>query len=204
MALKSTGVSNGLRLAAQGTSEDWELALEHQVDVPAFARREANLDNARIYPLAAGFVLSSDGAVTLGQVVIGVGLSKLLRLKDWLTVPKAARDLSILVGEDVTEADVLQFALEGRLTLSVRLVNRVTARPGKIIPPADAKIVEVKDVFGNTYQRIEEGVDLGNDRMLPSQPKRASLPRASPQLAWGVFYSDMIAQARRASKNDQH
>jgi hypothetical protein len=111
-------------------------------------------------------VLGPDRAVAHGPVVMNTGLKKLLRLKDWLTVPDAARHLSILFGDDVSEADVLRLALDGRLTLSVRLVNRVTARPGKIIPPADAKIVVVEDVFGNTYQRIEEGVDLGNDRML--------------------------------------
>jgi len=38
-------------------------------------------------------------------------LKKLLKLKDWLTVPDAARHLSILFGEDVTEADVLRFGL---------------------------------------------------------------------------------------------
>jgi hypothetical protein len=48
----------------------------------------------------------------MGQVVIGVGLKKLMKFKTWLTVPDAARHLSILFGEDVTEADVLRFALD--------------------------------------------------------------------------------------------
>lgn len=105
--------------------------------------------------------------------IIGAVLKKLLKLKDWLTVPEAARDLSILAGEAVTEADVLQFALDGRLTLSVRLVNRVTARQGKIVPPADVKIVELEDPYGNTYQGLQESVDLGNDRMLTFSTERS-------------------------------
>jgi hypothetical protein len=33
---------------------------------------------------------------------------KLLKLRDWLTVPDAARHLSILLGDEVTEAHVLR------------------------------------------------------------------------------------------------
>jgi hypothetical protein len=46
-----------------------------------------------------------------------------VKFKEWLTVPDAARHLSILFGEDVSEADVLQLALDGHLTLSVHFVN---------------------------------------------------------------------------------
>ncbi len=53
--------------------------------------------------------------------------SKLLKLKSWLTVAEAANHLSLLVDEEVTEADIFQFALVRRLTLSVRFVNPVTA-----------------------------------------------------------------------------
>lgn len=47
---------------------------------------------------------------------------KLLKLRDWLSVTEAARHLSILLGDEVTEAHVLRFALDGRLTLSVDFV----------------------------------------------------------------------------------
>jgi hypothetical protein len=64
---------------------------------------------------------------------------KLLKLRDWLTVPDAARYLSILLGDKVTVAHVLRFALDRRLTLSVNFVNITLARCGKIIPQADAE-----------------------------------------------------------------
>jgi hypothetical protein len=93
-------------------------------------------------------------------------LTKLLKLKAWLTVPDAARHLGILFGEDVTEADVLRLALDGHLKLSVDFVNRTTAQCGKIIRLADAKVREVPNLTGDgVVQLIEDGVYLGRDRV---------------------------------------
>ncbi len=50
-------------------------------------------------------------------------MSKPLKLKEWLTVKDTAKRLSISVGEDVTEADILRLALDGHLTLSVYFVK---------------------------------------------------------------------------------
>ena len=61
-------------------------------------------------------------------------MGKLFNLKEWLTVADAARHLSIVFGEEVTEADVLRLALDGRLRLSVHFVNHAKARSGKVIP----------------------------------------------------------------------
>jgi hypothetical protein len=66
-------------------------------------------------------------------------VKKLLKLKHWLTVADAARHLSILFGEDMSEADVLRFALDGHLVLSVRFVNGARGRCGPIVQMADAK-----------------------------------------------------------------
>ncbi len=60
-------------------------------------------------------------------------MSKLLSLKRWLTVPEAAKHLSIAFGEDVTSADVLYLALDGRLRISVDFVNGTTACRGKVV-----------------------------------------------------------------------
>jgi hypothetical protein len=93
-------------------------------------------------------------------------LKKLVKLKKWLTVPDAARHLSILFGEEVSEADVLRLALDGHLTLSVEFVNRATARCGKVIPLADAEIEEVPNLTGDgVVQLIKGGIALGNDRV---------------------------------------
>lgn len=58
-------------------------------------------------------------------------MSKLFKLKEWVTVPDAARHLSIIFGEEVTEADVLRLALDKQLRLSIRFVNFAYARCGE-------------------------------------------------------------------------
>lgn len=68
-------------------------------------------------------------------------MSKLFNLKEWLTVADAARHLSIVFGEEVTEADVLRLALDGHLTLSVNFVNETVAKRGVVVPYSKAKVV---------------------------------------------------------------
>lgn len=60
-------------------------------------------------------------------------ISKLFKLKEWLTVPEAARHLSILFDEDVSEADVLRLALDKHIKLSVYFVNHARAKCGKVV-----------------------------------------------------------------------
>lgn len=43
-------------------------------------------------------------------------MSKLFKLKEWLTMGDAARHLSLAFGENVTEADVFRLALDGHMT----------------------------------------------------------------------------------------
>lgn len=63
-----------------------------------------------------------------------LGKNKLFKLKPWLNIPATAKYLSNLFEEEVSEADVLQFGLDGHLKLSVLFVNDVTAiKGGKII-----------------------------------------------------------------------
>jgi len=70
--------------------------------------------------------------------------SKLLNLREWLTVPDAARHLSNIFEEEVSESDLLRIALDGHLKLSVYFVNHATARCGKIVPYEDVEWVESK------------------------------------------------------------
>lgn len=66
-------------------------------------------------------------------------MSKLFKLKEWLTVPDAARHLAIAFGEEVSEADVLRLALDGHLKLSVSFVNHTMGKCGKVIPWKDTE-----------------------------------------------------------------
>ncbi|OLL29990.1 hypothetical protein BTH42_19400 [Burkholderia sp. SRS-W-2-2016] len=62
-------------------------------------------------------------------------MSKLFNLKKWVTLSDAAKHLSAIFGEEVAEADILQFALERRLTLSINFVNGARARCARIVGP---------------------------------------------------------------------
>lgn len=60
-------------------------------------------------------------------------MGKLFNLRDWLTVADAARHLSVVFGEEVTEADVLRLALDGRLKLSINFVNHALGQLAKFV-----------------------------------------------------------------------
>jgi hypothetical protein len=66
-------------------------------------------------------------------------MSKLVKFKEWLTIPETARHLSGLFGEPVTEADVLRLALDGHLKLCVHFVNLSRARFGAWISGSEAE-----------------------------------------------------------------
>lgn len=90
-------------------------------------------------------------------------MSKLLKLKDWLTIPDAARHLSQIVAEPVGEADVLQLALDGHIKLSVNFPNRAKARVGRVIPYKDVPIREYPSQLLKGVVIYTDGYPL-NDR----------------------------------------
>lgn len=70
-------------------------------------------------------------------------MSKLFKLKEWLSLDDAARHLSIMFGEEVAVADVLRLALDDQLTLSVNIVNEVYAFVGTMKEASEARHVDV-------------------------------------------------------------
>lgn len=92
-------------------------------------------------------------------------MSKLFKLKKWLTVPDAAKHLSMVFGEEVTEADVLRFALEGDLRLSVHLVNGAYARMCFLINFNELEWHELPSLDGNGTMKIAKGGRIfGNEK----------------------------------------
>ena len=65
-------------------------------------------------------------------------MSKLLSLKQWITLDEAATHLSSTLSESVTVADLYRFCLAGHLTLSVNLVNKANVHIGKVMAIRDA------------------------------------------------------------------
>ncbi len=89
-------------------------------------------------------------------------MSKLFRLKEWVTIPDAARHLSQIVNEQVGEADILQMALDGHLKLSVHFPNRAKARIGRIIPYKDVPHRELPSLDGSGTITYADGYLLND------------------------------------------
>ncbi len=63
-------------------------------------------------------------------------MSTLSSPKEWVTLAEAARHMSEIFSEEVTEVDMLQLALDGELTLSLDLLDGADAR--RCAPSASA------------------------------------------------------------------
>jgi hypothetical protein len=112
-------------------------------------------------------------------------MGKLFNLKEWLTVADAAQHLSIVFGEDVTEADVLRLALDGRLRLSVRFVNHAKARCGKVVrlEEVDWKLVPSLNGSGMRLQDAGEP-SLKTDNVWQAPAKLLALLNDVPTDEW--------------------
>ena len=72
---------------------------------------------------------------------------KLAALKQWLSIEESARYLSTIFEEEVSEADVLQLALDGQLVLSVNFVNGAQACKGTVVPLDRAEMLISSNPF---------------------------------------------------------
>lgn len=84
-------------------------------------------------------------------------MSKLLKIKDWLTVPDAAKCLTSLLEENVTESDLLYFALNRKIRLSVFFVNPTRARLGKKILLSEAYYDDISQPDDTEPQKLYQG-----------------------------------------------
>jgi hypothetical protein len=102
-------------------------------------------------------------------------LKKLLNLKPSLTVPDAARHLSILFGEDVSEADVLRFGLDRHLTFSVDFVNHAYGRPGRPVPLSEATRSTIPSLEGDKSIAFFDGYLLDDTSVIEWEDKIISI-----------------------------
>ncbi|WP_143071982.1 hypothetical protein [Nitrosospira briensis] len=85
--------------------------------------------------------------------------SPIFSLNEWLPLEQAANHLSSVIGATVRTADILRFALDGHLKLSVRFPNFATVKRGEIIQ--------------FPHSQIEASITAG---VLPSELKWQMLP----------------------------
>lgn len=70
-------------------------------------------------------------------------MNKLFKLRKWLTIADAAAHLTEVFTERITEADLMQLGLEGRLTLSVRFKLPISGREASMA--GDRRTTPVND-----------------------------------------------------------
>jgi len=82
-------------------------------------------------------------------------MSKLFKLKEFLTLEEAANHISTVLGETATIADLYRFALDGHLTLSVNFVNHANVKKGKWVKTKDIefKLVENSLFAGTKFDK---------------------------------------------------
>ncbi len=99
-------------------------------------------------------------------------MSKLFRLREWMTVAEAAQHLTGALGEPVQEKDVYRLALDNHLRLSVDFVNHAQASVGAIVGPEAIEQVELPiDFLPDFVTEGKEGtfnvmmsLSIGEDR----------------------------------------
>ena len=79
-------------------------------------------------------------------------MSKLVKLREWLTLEESAAHISSVLGEPASIADLYRFALDGHLTLSVDFVNHATARKGRWLKTEEVEFEFLEyDFLGNRH-----------------------------------------------------
>ncbi len=119
--------------------------------------------------------------------------SKLLSIKEWLTIDEAARHLSTLFGEEVNKADIFQLALEKRLTLSIRLVVDVPAKRVCFERLEDTHFSIVPMLWAPAWNGSplpEGGVTPADVKHLPEDVLEALRTRALMLLPHGTLHGD--------------
>jgi hypothetical protein len=66
-------------------------------------------------------------------------MSKLFKLKEWLTIEEAAKHLTTMLGEEVSIADIFRLALDKHLILSMNFPNGTYGNFGKVVSLENTK-----------------------------------------------------------------
>ena len=86
-------------------------------------------------------------------------MSKLFKLKQWLTIGETAKHLSNVLSEPVSEADVLKLGLDEHLKLSINFTNGAPAKKGTVVSYQEAKGIiqpRINPEFKTTYQYVTD------------------------------------------------
>lgn len=106
-------------------------------------------------------------------------MSKLLKLKEWLTIEDAATNLSTLANELISPVDIVQFAIDGHINLSLYLLSPSLACIAEVIETPRELFGREVDFIPTKEQVLEEGrmlaYDLPKLMMLTHSDKRCEI-----------------------------
>lgn len=82
-------------------------------------------------------------------------MSKLFKLKKWLTLNEAASHISNIIGERVTLVDIYRLSLDEQLQISAHFINGAKAKKGKFVKTEDIKFLgqEMGTAFGDEFAK---------------------------------------------------
>lgn len=130
-------------------------------------------------------------------------MSKLAALRHWFTIETAAKTLADRLGEPVVAADVLRLGLDGYLTLSVLFKDIVLAREGKVVPRADARMLQIPDpehLKSLAHQKLPIGevpmIQILEGHPLPPDGERIFEPDDTDVRVTGIWDVPMMGPAR--------
>lgn len=87
-------------------------------------------------------------------------MSKLFKLKKWLTISEAQKHLTTLFGETVSKADIFRLALDHQLKLSVVFVQGAFANVCKRVDATAVEYIEVPSLIGGGIVKLPVGGEV--------------------------------------------
>jgi len=91
-------------------------------------------------------------------------VSKLFKLKEWLTVDETVKHLSSVLGEEIVAAEIFRLALDGHLILSVSFPNKALGNMGEVVSYEDATRIPVPVQIQKRL--VENGVSNSQEIMI--------------------------------------
>ncbi|MFE0502304.1 hypothetical protein ACFW0P_16150 [Lysobacter soli] len=133
-------------------------------------------------------------------------MSKLLSLKQWLSLPEAAGHLQTIFNEQVTVADVLRFCTSGHLTLSVNFVNHGRAKLARKVPLLEAGFTLIPDLEQSDPPTVTiyggEEVAAAFQEWLKLHPEEAAQITERKQSVVAILRGDAISTTECVTRGE--
>lgn len=133
-------------------------------------------------------------------------MSKLLSLKQWLSLAEAAEHLQTIFNEQVTVADVLRFCISGHLTLSANFVNHGRAKLARKVPFLEAGFTLLPDLQDSDPPTVtlmgRDEVVAAFQEWLKLHPEQAALVTEKKRSLVAILRGDEISTTECVTRGE--